>query len=286
MCRCGIALLAAGLALAAASARAQPGLVVLSPTATATHVLRSGSTASFGVSCKAGYVATGAGVTRPVFGAALLAISPVGLRAYRFRFANPATNGDGIVSVAVACRKLATPKAYVLRLQRLPRRIARAAPGKTVSTTFQCPNGTTPAGAGFDLGAAVAKQGLRHPSVRRQTSTLGRLTFSVLNAGPQRRTIAFYASCLTVLRVAGAPSERLHVATTSYRVPLHEGNQAFRRSCPRGWFSIAAGFALRARPTQADGAAAVGRSGRWWVLSDAAGGATADLQLACGRLGP
>jgi hypothetical protein len=162
----------------------------------------------------------------------------------------------------------------------------RAAPGKAVSTTFRCPTGTTPAGAGFDLGAAGVKQALARPSLRRQTSTLGNLTLSVLNRGPQRRTISFFGGCLTVLRVAGAPSERLHVSTTSYRVPLREGSQVFRRACPRGWFSISAGFALRARPTQADGAAAVGSSGRWWVQSDAAGGATADLQLACGRLGP
>ena len=60
-----IALVAAGVVLVAAAARAQTDQVVLAPTVFASHNLPSDAITGFTVSCPAGYAAVSAGVSRP-----------------------------------------------------------------------------------------------------------------------------------------------------------------------------------------------------------------------------
>jgi hypothetical protein len=103
----GIALLAVGIALVAASARAQIGQVVVARAVHASHDLPANAVKAFAVVCRASYAAASAGISTPAPGTTVLAVAPVGLSGYRFRIGNPATNGDRRVSVAVACRKLA-----------------------------------------------------------------------------------------------------------------------------------------------------------------------------------
>jgi hypothetical protein len=122
--------------------------------------------------------------------------------------------------------------------------------------------------------------------LRRQTATLRRFTFSLQNTATQAKRVALYGGCLTLTREAGAPRARLHVRATTYRVLVHPGAQVVTRRCRPGWVSLAAGFSLRNRVTNAAGAAAVAGGGRWSVLSDAATDTLADVQLACGRVGP
>ena len=100
-----IALVAVGIGLIAASAWAQSGQVVLGTTVYALHDLPSDAITGFTVPCPFGYFAVSAGVSRPGPGTALLSVRPVGLRAFTFRFGNPATNDATRVAVAVACRK-------------------------------------------------------------------------------------------------------------------------------------------------------------------------------------
>lgn len=293
MGRALIVVLAAGVALVAASARAESAQRVLAPSVFATRNLPSNAISTFGVSCRSGYIATSAGIAKPAPGATLLAITPVGLRAYRFRLGNPVTNDKQRVTVAVACRKLAASAQakYKLKLKALKPTAVTAPPGKVAGASLACPSGTVPAGVGADLDpnrqkSVHAYRGGLRLSIRRQTSTLNRFSVSVQNAGTQARTVVIYGGCVTLARAAGAPRERLHVEVTTFRVDVSSGNQSFSRRCRRGWFSLAAGFAVRSRLTQVDGAVAVGSGGRWSVSSDADTPGPAELQLACAHLAP
>jgi hypothetical protein len=95
-----------------------------------------------------------------------------------------------------------------------------------------------------------------------------------------------HGACLTLFRAAGAPFERLHVTLTTFRVPVHSGTQSVGRSCPSGWFALDAGFSLLARSTNATGAAATSRGGRWTLENNGDAAVLADVQLVCGRVGP
>jgi hypothetical protein len=293
MGRVAIALLAAGIALVAASARAQSEQRVLAPSVFAAHRLPANAITAFGVTCPRGFVATSAGIAKPAVGATLLAITPAGLRAYRFRFGNPATNDHQRVTVAVACRKLAASgqAKYKLKLKALKPATLTAPPGKVAGVSLVCPSGTVPAGAAADLDPNRQKSvkgyrgGLRL-SIRHQISTLNRFSLSVQNAGSQPRTVVAYGGCVTLARAVGAPRERLHVEVTTFRVDVSAGNQSFSRRCRRGWFSLATGFAVRSRSTHVDGAVAVGSGGRWTVSSDADTPTLVELQLSCAHLAP
>jgi hypothetical protein len=293
MGRVAIALVAAGIALVVASARAQGEQRVLTPSVFVTHNLPPNAITAFGVACRRGFIATSAGIAKPAAGATLLAITPVGVRAYRFRLGNPVTNAKQRVTVAVACRKpVASGQAkYKLKLKALKPTTAKAPPGKVAGVSLACPPGTVPAGAGADLDPNRQKsvQGYRgglRLTIRRQTSTLNRFSFSVQNAGSQTRAVVIYGGCVSLARAPGAPRERLHVEVTTFRVDVSAGNQSFSRRCRRGWFSLTAGFAVRSRLTHVDGAVAVGSGGRWTVSSDADTPSPAELQLACARLAP
>ena len=293
MDRRAIALVAVGIALVAASARAQSQQRVLAPTVFATRDLPANAITTFTTTCRPGFVATSAGVTKRAAGATLLAVVPVGARAYRFRFGNPVTNDRQRVTVAVACRKIAGAAGAKYRLKLKPPKPAQvtAPAGKSAAASLACPSGTVPAGAGADLDpnrqkSAQAYRGGLRLSIRRETSTLSRFSFSVQNTGSQPRTVVFYGGCVTLARAPGAPRERLHVEVTTFSVDVSPGSRAFTRRCRRGWFSLAAGFALPGKLIQADGAAAVGSGGRWSVSSDAVAPARANLQLVCARLAP
>jgi hypothetical protein len=290
----GIALLAVGIALVAASARAQSAQVVAAPTVYAIHNLPANAVTTFTVPCSAGYAASSAGVATPGPGTTVLAIAPVGLRGYRFRIGNPATNGDQRVRVAVACRKVLSAGSgprFTLKLKPLKTRYLTVPAKKTASAALACPPGTVTARGGADLdpsqGKTVDAYRVRPGvSLRRQTATLRRFTFSLHNTATHAKRVALYGGCLTLTREAGAPRVRLHVRATTYRVLVHPGAQVVTRRCRPGWVSLAAGFSLRNRVTNATGAAAVAGGGRWSVLSDGATDTLADVQLACGRVGP
>ena len=290
----GIALLAAGIALVAASARAQSAQVVVAPTVYATHELPANAVTRFAVSCAAGYSASSAGIATPAPGTTVLAIAPVGLRGYRFRIGNPATNGDQRVRVAVACRKVLSAGSgprFTLKLKPLETRFLTVPARKAASVTLACPPGTVPARGGVDLDPRGGKSVEAYRfgpgvSLRRQTATLRRFSFSLQNTAMQAKRVALYGGCLTLTREAGAPRTRLHVRATTYRVLVHPGAQVLTRRCRPGWVSLAAGFSLRNRVTNAAGAAAVAGGGRWSVVSDAVSDTLADVQLACGRVGP
>ncbi len=272
-----IALLAAGAALVA-SAHAQREQVVLARTVLATHALRAGAITSFTVACRRGYVAASAGVSKAAPGTAVLGSRPVGVDAYRFRFGNPAGNGPKRVTVALACRRLtrADEHRYALRVTTVKMRAVVPA-RRTVPASLTCPAGTVPAGGGAELARTMA--------IRRRTSSLSTFSFSVHNPSPQARRGVLYGSCLTLARSAGAPLRRLHVDVSTFRVQVRPGAQTVGRRCPRGWFSVAAGYALRSTLTQIDGAAVFGAGGRWSLTSDATAPTTVDLQLACARVG-
>jgi hypothetical protein len=278
-----MAVTAAGVALVAAVARAEPVMseqAVLAASVRATHVVRSNAITAFTVACRGGYTAASAGFTKPAPGATVLAIAPVGVSAYRFRIANPAGNGDQRVTVSVACRKLGAPRItkYVLRLKPLKPRIVVVRPHRTTSAVLACPKGTTPANGGFAFAGTAL-------SVRRETATLAAASYAVANSGSKARRAILYGACLTLFRTADAPFEQLHLAVTTFRVPVRPGGQTLGRSCRRGWFAIDAGFALRSARTRVTGAAVTAAGGRWVVANDGEAPVLADLQLACGRVG-
>jgi hypothetical protein len=283
MCKWVMAVTAACVALVAAAARAetvQGEQVVLAPSVRVTHVVRSNAITAFGAACQGGYTAVSAGVTSPAPGTTVLAIAPAGLSAYRFRIANPAGNDDQRVTVSVACRKLGAPRItkYVLRLKPLQPRTVVVRPRKTVSAVLPCPKGTTPASGGFAFGSTAL-------SVRRHAATLTAAAYTIANSGAKARKAVVYGGCLTLLRTADAPFEQLHLAVTTFRVPVQPGEQTLGRSCRRGWFAIAAGFSLRSAQTRAAGAAATSAGARWVLANDGDAAVLADVQLACGRIG-
>ena len=143
-------------------------------------------------------------------------------------------------------------------------------------TRFTCPSGTVPAVAGFDLGSDL--------SVRKATQDLHVFTFGVFNSGSAPRSASFYASCLTVVRPAGARAAQLQVSLATDTVPVHNGTQVVTRLCPRGWLSLAAGYDVPVG-LQLNGAAAVARTGRWTFTNTAQKPVLAQLQLACARVG-
>jgi hypothetical protein len=274
---------AASVALVAASARAQPdqaGRLVLTPSVFATHKVPSNEVTSFSASCRGGYTAVSAGVSSPAPGTAVLAIKPVGVSAYSFRIANPAANDDQRVTVVVACRKIgANASRFVLRSRPLKPKVVVVAPGKTASATVTCAKGTTPANGGFAFGSTTL-------SVRRETSTLTSTSFSFANSGSVARRATVYGACLTLFRTADAPFQQLHVRVTTFRVPLRTGAQTLGRLCRTGWFSLDVGYVLRARSTKLDGAAPTASGGRFKLTNPTDAAVLADVQVACGRLGP
>jgi hypothetical protein len=280
-----IALVAVAAALAAPSSLAQ---VVLAQSVFRAAHLPSNTVRSFTVTCAAGYVAASAGISSPAPGTTLLSSRPSGLAAYRFRFGNPASNSNQRVTVVVACRRLFSKLATRLKVTPLHLKVKVPA-GKLTTAGFLCPPHTAPAGWGEDL-APIRSQGYvpgaaARLSVRKASMHLRGFSFALRNNGSTVRSVTLYGTCLTALRPAGASPERLQVKITTFRVPLQAGSQRVVHSCPTGWVSLAAGYALPSPATTIDGAAAIGRSGRWWIASDAEGQPTADLQLVCARLG-
>jgi hypothetical protein len=283
MGRSVLAVTAACVALVAASARAQPGQVgqaVLAPSVFATHEVPSNAVTSFTVTCPRGYTAVSAGVTSQAPGTTVLAIAPVGFSAYRFRVGNPATNDDQRTTVVVACRKIGSDTSrFVLRLKPLDLKVVVVPPHRTASATLTCPRGTTPTNGGFAFGSTTL-------SLRRETSTLTSASYGFANSSSRPRRASVYGACLTLFRTADAPFEQLHVQVTTFRVPLRTGEQALGRSCRKGWFSLDAGYVLRAASTKLDGSAPTANGGRWKLTNPTDAAVLADVQVACGRVGP
>jgi hypothetical protein len=279
-----MAVTAACVALVAAAARAetvQSEQVVLAPSVLASHVVRSHATTSFTVACRSGYLAASGGVAKPASGTTVLAITPAGPSAYRFRIDNPAGNDDQRVTASVACRKLGAPRIakYALRLKPLKRRVLVVPPQRTASAVLSCPKGMTPANGGFAFGSTAL-------SVRRESSTLAAARYTVANSGTKAHRAVVYGGCLTLFRTADAPFEQLHLTVTTFTVPVQPGERTLARSCRPGWFAIDAGYALRSARTRVTGATATAAGGRWVVAAGGDAVVLADVQLACGRVGP
>jgi len=280
-----IAVVAAGVALVAASARAETAQVVLAPTVYASHDLPSNAIRTFTVSCPRGYAAVGAGVSNPAAGATLLKVTPAGLGAYTFSFGNPATNDAARVTVAVTCRKIRVGPLLKVKPVRLRFSVK---PGTQKSASVPCPPQTTPAGAGIDLAPASAKSaaafGGAPLELRASTATLSGFGLTVRNTGKRVREAVGYGNCLTVIRSAGAQSAPLRVKITTFTDPVPPGRKPIAHACPRGWFSLGAGYAVRSRSLHVTGAAAVTGGGRWWIENGGDVGARANVQLTCGTL--
>jgi hypothetical protein len=281
MGRRAAALFTIAATLAVPSAVAQ---VVLAPTVFHRANLPPGAATTFVVACPGGYVAPSGGVFTPAQGTTLLGSKPTGNRAFEFRFGNPRPNAARRVTVAVACRKVRTGGA-VLKLTSVRPKTILVAPGRQRSAALACPSGLAPAGAGIDLdpgrrsGSAGSKL-----SVRRLTEDLHRFSFVVRNAGKAARAVTFSGNCVTLVSSSGTPRERLHVKVSTFSALLQPGRHHLARSCPPGWFSLAAGYALPNPLAAIEAAGAVRRGGQWWLASTAKGPVAITLQLACGRI--
>ena len=279
----------AGAALVAVPAATSE--VVVARTVFQSATLRSDAVTGFTVTCQPGYFALSAGVSAPAHGAPTLSIRPLGLRAYAFRFGNPATNPARHVTAAVACRKVrpragATP---YFRLRPLRLKPLKLGGGSQRSTSIGCPPGTVPAGAGYDL-APVRAQGRKHfagvaLSVRSLTRSIHGFSFSLRNDAAKMRTAVLYGTCMTLVRPPRAANEWLHVRILTASADVQRGTHVAKQSCPRRWTAIAVGYALRSG-VSVDGAVALATSGRWSLRSESGAPPPVDLQLACAQLGP
>jgi hypothetical protein len=237
----------------------------------------AGATKTASVSCPAGYFALSAGAARSSQGISELEARPLSVRRFAFRLANASTL-DQRVTLAAACRRVRAggDKAPYLKLAARRHVTLKVAQSGHRQARFTCPSGTVPAAAGFDLGNGKL-------SVRQKTQDLHVLTFTVSNAGAAARNASFYASCLTVVHSGGTRAAQLQVSLATDSVPLPNGSQVVLRLCPKGWFSLAAGYSLPAG-IELNGAAALGRTARWSLTNPAQKPVLADLQLACGRI--
>jgi hypothetical protein len=145
-----------------------------------------------------------------------------------------------------------------------------------------------PAGAGVDLAPAgrgrVGGFTGTQLSVRRITTSLRGFSFAVRNSGTTARTVRVFGNCITVVSRPGRPREELRVNVTTFRGWADPGRHVLRRSCRRGWVSLATGYSLPAPSLSLEGAAAVGGSGRWSVRSAGGKATRLVLQLVCARL--
>jgi hypothetical protein len=281
-----IALAAAGVVLVAAAARAQTDQVVLAPTVVASHDLPSNAITGFTVTCPPGYVSVSAGVSRPGPGSTLLSVRPVGLRAFTFRFGNPATNDPTRVTVAVACRKIRPPGPVLLLKPVKTHVIVR--PRTQKSGTLACPPHTTPAGAAIDLEPRRAKSVGSFAgtalSVRSTTATLRAFQFRIGNAGTRAHDAVVNGTCVTVLLAPEVERTKLSTTISTYTTVIAPGQHHVRHRCPSGWISLGAGYGLTPGPARVDGAAALATSGAWWVRNTADSPLKARLQVICARV--
>ncbi len=284
-----IALLATAATLAAPSAIAQ---VVLAPTVFHSADLPADAVTSFRVTCPSGYLAASGGVSTPAAGTTLLGVRPAGIRAFAFRLGNPATNRARRATVAVACRRLSAGRApgSFFKLKQLEPKTLVVPPGGRRSVALACPTGTIPAGAGVDLApgrqARAARFAGAQLSVRRITADLQSFSFSVRNSGTTARPVALGGNCITVVTEPHASRRGLHVRVTTLRQSIDPGRRKIARSCPRGWFSLAAGYRLPSPAVAVEAGAAVGGGGKWLVANTADRPARIELELACGFVQP
>ena len=280
-----IALVAVGIGLIAASAWAQSGQVVLGTTVYSLHDLPSDAITGFTVPCPFGYFAVSAGVSRPGPGTALLSVRPVGLRAFTFRFGNPATNDATRVAVAVACRK--TTGGPVFTMKPVKTRVV-VNPGETKSGTLTCASRTTPAGAAVDLDPRRAKSVDSFAgaalSLRTSTASLRAFQFRIANTGARAHDVLVQGNCATVLLAPDVERGRLNTKISTYTDPIAPGRHRVLHRCPSGWTALGAGYALNSVSVKIDGAAAIDANGSWWVRNTAASPVTARLQVICARL--
>jgi hypothetical protein len=206
-----------------------------------------------------------------------LADRPLGLRTFLVRLSNRGDSNQR-VTVAGACRRVraAGKGAPYLKLANRRRMTVRVAPASLRQARLTCPSGTVPAAAGFDTGRADV-------TVRQETQDLHVFSFAAFNGGTTARTVSFYGSCLTVVRPAGTRAGQLQVSLATDTVPVTSGSQVVTRVCPRGWLSLSVGFSVPAG-VELNGAAAVGRTGRWSLTNATQNPVVAQVELACARI--
>jgi hypothetical protein len=280
-----IALVAAGVVLVAAAARAQTSQVVLAPTVFGSHSLPSDRITGFTVSCPAGYAAVSGGVSSPGDGSTLLSVRPIGTSGFTFRFGNPATNDATRVTVAVACRKITGGP--VLKLKRVKTRIV-VKPGTQRTGSLVCPPNSTPASAAVDLTPGQAKSVDSFSggslSVRASTATLRAFQFRVANAGARAHGAVVEGNCATVGLLPHVEHAKLSTKITTYTDVVAPGRHHFRHRCPSGWISLGTGYALTSVSARLEGTAAIGASGQAWLRNTGAAPLTARVQVICSRV--
>lgn len=286
MVRWVIALVAGGVVLVAAAARAQSEQVVLAPTVYASHNLPSDAITGFTVSCPSGYLAASGGVSSPGAGATLLSIRPVGLSGFTFRFGNPVTNDATRATVAVACRKISGGP--VLKLKRVTTRVV-VKPGTQKSGSLACPPNSIPAGAAVDLDPVRAKSVDSFSggalSLRATTATVEAFHFRIANTGERAHNTVVAGNCVTVGLVPQVRHARLSTKITTYTDAVTPGRHHFRHRCRRGWVSLGTGYTLTSGSLQLEGTTAIGKAGQAWVENTGDSPLAVRLQVVCARVG-
>jgi hypothetical protein len=263
---------------------------VFAPTILRSANVPSGAVKTFTVACPSGYVAASGGLSSAGPGIAVLRAEPAGTGAFAFRLGNPAGNPARRALVAVACRRLRarTRGGATFILKPLRPRSLVISPGTLRSATLNCPSGTVAAGAGVDL-APSSQRGTAgftgtRLSVRRIMAGLRSFSFLVRNSGGAARRVVLSGNCITVVSKPGAPREQLRVNVATFKGQFDPGRRGITRKCPRGWFSIATGYALPAPSLALQGSAALAGGGRWTVVNAGGDSTRLVLQLVCGRL--
>jgi hypothetical protein len=264
--------------------------VVVATTIFRTVNLRQDAITAFKVACPPGYLPVSAGVSTPAPGTTTLGIRPTGQRGYTFRIGNPSSNPARLVTVAASCRRVpaVSPKTPALTLSQVKTKPIAVPAGGQKTVTLPCPSRTLAAGSGLDLdpgrsGGSAPHFGGTSLSVRRLTGTLKAFTLGIRNTGSATRSAVLYGSCLTLVRPAGAPRERLQVNVTTWTTPLRPGGQVVSKRCGRGWFSLGTGYTLPP-VVRLGGSAAISGGGRWALTNGASVRTLTDVQLVCGRL--
>jgi hypothetical protein len=250
--------------------------------------LEPGTTATINATCRAGFVATSAGVYVAKDGSAPLRVAPVSSSRWKFRFSTAKGARPSRVTVAVSCAKL--PNTGFAAPPRLRVRTVRSdqlslGPGARRAVRLACSGGSAPVGFGFErdggpLGSPAAR-------IVRAVPDSGGWSFAVANrasgAAAATGTITLYASCLerTVNVTDGRGRElrqRLHIVTVPAQKAVHRGPNVFVSACPAGAAGIGTGYAVSGSATSVDAAATI-PGARFTVAGD--GPSSASLYLLC-----
>jgi hypothetical protein len=271
--------------------------IVVSPPVLHTADIPSNSIVTFTVTCPPGYFAMGGGVVSPAPGVTTLSITPVGARAFRFRFGNPVTNPAGRVTVSVTCRKIGFVPGLKIKPAWLTGTVKSkpviVPPGQTKKLNLKCPPGEAPSGYGYDESSSAPKYaGAKVPSpietldIVRAMPVPGAWSFSLENTWRDSpKSAVLYARCVSRTVQLGGRKEHVQVARMTFHERAKSGENRYSARCQKTFTPLGTGFSLPGKhAAEVVGTGILKTVALWFVDGFKEPFPKLDVYLLCGRV--